>query len=159
MSYLDKFNYFDIIKREYPEFKLIAFTIGNFNNRELLSDSPIFRSWYESHKEWVEIGVHSYDHQYPPDGDREDEAYWIKKATDSLKSFLGKEWIYRSPGWQTTNQTIEILRQLGYTRIAYQTRINNIKTNQTIESEVINSHLYDIYSIKEVKRRYEILQN
>jgi predicted deacetylase len=151
LSYLDKFNYFDIIKQRLPNFKMIAFAIGNFNNHELLSASPLFASWYELHKGWVEIGVHSYDHQYPPDGDRDDEKVWIKKATDSLRPFLKENWIYRSPGWQTSNKTVSILRELGFTRIAYENRINNIKTNQTEETVVINSHLYDISSLLKIK--------
>src|SRR3990167_594891 len=91
LSYLDNFKYFDEIKQKHPEFKIIAFTIGNFNNEELLTESDIFKTWYEQHKDWVEIAVHSYDHQFPPDGDRQDEEYWIKKGLDSLRPFLLKK--------------------------------------------------------------------
>ncbi len=151
LSYLKNFKYFDEIKKDFPNFKLIAFAIGNFNNNEPLCESALFKTWFEKHHHWVEIGVHSYDHQYPPDGDREDEEHWITKATESLKPFLGQEMIYRSPGWQTSNKTVSILKKLGFTRIAYQNQINNIKKNIIEETNVVNSHLYDIQSILRIR--------
>ena len=157
LSYLDNFKYFDECKKNNPEFKLIAFTIANFNNNELLAESDMFREWYERHKDWVEIAVHSYDHSGLPDGDREDEEYWIKKGLDSLKQFLPVNYGYRSPGWQTSNKTVEILKRLGFSYIAYETKIKDLKTDQITSEEILNSHLYDIPSMKEVIRQYEIL--
>ena len=149
LSYLDNFKYFDEIKRKKPEFTLVAFTIGNFNNKELLLESTLFKKWFQRHKEWVEIAVHSYDHEYP-DGDREEE-YWITKALRSLYPFLPLQYGYRSPGWQTTNKTVSILKKLGFSYIAYETKIRDLKTDTISETTVINSHLYDINSIKKVE--------
>ena len=162
LSYLDNFKHFDELKKKVPTLKIIVFTIGNFNNNELLMDSEIFKKWYVVHSDWVEIAVHSYDHQYPPDGDRNDEEYWIKKALDSLKPFLPEEYGYRSPGWQTTNKTIDILKRLGFSYIAYETKIKDLKKNSIINERILNSHLYDLESIskmKEVIENYEVLQN
>ena len=88
LSYLDNFKYFDELKGKIPNLKVIAFTIANFNNNELLLDSEIFKKWYLKHNDWVEIAVHSYDHSYPPDGDREDEGYWIEKALENPPAAL-----------------------------------------------------------------------
>ena len=156
LSYLKNFKYFDKIKEEVPEFKMIAFAIGNFNNDELLLESPVFKTWFEEHRDWVEIGVHSYDHEYPPDGDRDNEGSCIEKAIRSLMPFLGKDWIYRSPGWQTTNKTVPTLKKLGFKYIAYETKVNDIQEEKTVETQVFNSHLYDINSIRRI---HEILQN
>jgi len=162
LSYLDNFKHFDDLKEKIPSLKLIAFTIANFNNQELLVESKIFKQWYEKHKDWVEIAVHSYDHKFPPDGDREDEEYWIKKALESLRPFLPENYGYRSPGWQTTNKTISILKKLGFSYIAYETKIKDFKKDSIINERILNSHLYDLESIskvKEVIKAYEILQN
>ena len=151
LSYLDNFVYFDRMKEKVPELRVIAFTIGNFNNEELLVESNIFKSWHAKHKAWVEIAVHSYDHANPPDGDRDDEEYWIAKALDSLRPFLPEKYGYRSPGWQTTNKTVGILKKLGFSYIAYETKIKDIMTNNTTNELILNSHLYDIESMKRIE--------
>jgi peptidoglycan/xylan/chitin deacetylase (PgdA/CDA1 family) len=155
LEYIDNFKLFDDIKRDNPSFKLISFTISNFKNNENLLGSTVFKDWYEKHKDWVEIAVHSYDHLYPPDADRDNQEDWIKKALDGLKPYLPKEYGYRSPGWQTTSKTVPILKKLGFTYIAYEASVKSLITNQ-IEYGVVNSHLYDIDSIK---RLYEVLKN
>ena len=131
--------------------EIIAFTIGNFNNEELLVESDIFKAWFAKHKDWVEIAVHSYDHKYPPDSDRNNEEYWIARAYESLKLFLPEKYGYRSPGWQTTNKTVAILKKLGFAYIAYETKIKDVKTNNIINEPILNSHLYDLVSIKRIE--------
>jgi predicted deacetylase len=155
LEYLDNFSLFDEIKRDNSSFKLIAFTISNFKNNENLLESSVFKKWFEKHKDWVEIAVHSYDHLYPPDADRDNQEEWIKKALDGLKPYLPKEYGYRSPGWQTTSQTVPILKSLGFTYIAYETSIRTL-INNSLEYGVVNSHLYDTNSIK---RLYEVFKN
>lgn len=156
LEYLDNFKYFDEIKSNNPEFKIIAFTISNFKNKESLKERSLFKDWYQQHKSWVEIAVHSFDHMYPPDGDRDDQAVWIEKARDELKDFLPEKYGYRSPGWQTTNQTITILKQLGFSYIAYENKIRDIENDMILPDRIFNSHLYDINSIRRI---HEILQN
>ena len=124
-------------------------------------ESNIFKTWYTKHSDWVEIAVHSYDHQFPPDGDRGDEEYWITKALESLKEFLPEKYGYRSPGWQTTNKTVSILKKLGFAYIAYETKIKDVVTNRIINETILNSHLYDLESIERIERlvRNEILSD
>lgn len=155
LEYLENFKLFDEIKKNNPNFNLIAFTISNFKNNEYLLGSSTFKNWFERHKNWVEIAVHSFDHDGIPDGDRVNEEVWITKALKGLKPFLPKEYGYRSPGWQTTSQTVPILKRLGFTYIAYETSIKNL-INNTIEHGVVNSHIYDIDSIKKL---HEILRH
>jgi peptidoglycan/xylan/chitin deacetylase (PgdA/CDA1 family) len=155
MEYIENFVFFDKIKEEFPDFQLIAFTISNFKNKENLAQNEAFKKWFDERKDWVEIAVHSYDHEYPPDGDREDEEVWIEKARDGLLPFLRKEYGYRSPGWQTTIKTVPTLKKLGFSYIAFENSIKYLQ-EQKIEQGVVNSHLYDIPSIKKI---YEILQN
>lgn len=157
LSYLDNFRYFDEIRNKKKDFEVVAFTIGNFKNKENLRDSGKFIKWFEEHRDWVEIAVHSYDHLPPPDGDRHNEETWIRKALVSLKPFLPKKYGYRSPGWQTTNKTVPILKKLGFSYIAYESRIADIQTNKIINKGIINTHLYDTKQLRRLKN--EILQD
>ena len=160
LSYLDNFAYFDEIKRKYSEFKMIVFAIANNKNEELLVESDIFKTWFDQHKDWVEVAVHSNDHKYPPDGDRDDEEFWIRKALRGLLPFLPVDYGYRSPGWQTTNKTVGILKKLNFKYIAYETMIKDLKEWKIIEKFVLNSHLYDVDSIKGLGVKInEILRN
>ena len=149
LKYLDNFVLLDNLKKEYSGFKMIAFTIANYKNKEDLSKSDRFKSWFDKHKDWLEIAVHSYDHLPPPDGDRSDEKYWIEKARDTLKEFLPKEYGYRSAGFQTSNKTILILKELGFSWIAYETKIRYLK-EEKIKNNIINSHIYDIKSMQHI---------
>jgi len=153
LEYLDNFKYFDKLKEIKKDLKMIAFTISNFKNHENLSESIIFKTWFEKHKDWVEIAVHSFDHSGLPDGDREDEELWITKALNSLKPYLPENYGYRSPGWQTTNKTVSILKKLGFSYIAYESKIKDLKKDIITETNIINSHLYDVPSIRRI---YEI---
>jgi hypothetical protein len=155
LSHLHNFIWFDRVKSIKPDFRMIAFTIANYKNHELLLESLIFQDWFEKHKNWVEIGVHSYDHEYPPDGDRDNEKHWIEKARDGLKPFLPEKYGYRSPGWQTTNRTIPILKELGFTYIAYERQIRDIVNERITETQLINTHLYDE---KELEKLFETLK-
>jgi predicted deacetylase len=152
LEYMGNFIMFDSLKLLYPDLKIIAFTIGNFKGENLKGNKE-FKEWFEKRKEWVEIAVHAYDHELP-DGDKEDEEKWIEKAYESLKMFLPEKYGYRSPGWQTTNKTEQILKKLGFSYIAYETKIKHF--NGTITKNIINSHLYDVNSIRKI---YEQLRN
>lgn len=154
LEYLDNFVLFDALKKLYPEFKVTCFTIANFHTMEDLKDSAVFWEWFEKRKEWVEIAVHSYDHEYPPDGDRDNEEECITEAYHALQPFLPKEYGYRSPGWQTTNKTEGILKKLGFSYIAYETKVKYF--DGRVITNVLNSHLYDVESIRKI---YEILQH
>jgi hypothetical protein len=52
-------------------------------------------NWYEHHKDWVEIGVHGYDHYQDrlQEGWREDQKDYIEKALMVLKPFLPEKFL------------------------------------------------------------------
>jgi len=157
LSTLVNFKWFDELKEKTPDLKVVAFTIANYQNKESLKDSKNFKEWYKKRQDWIEIAVHSYDHLEPPDGDREDEAYWAKQARDSLKQFLPKKYGYRSAGWQTTNKTVSILKKLGFSYIAYETKIKDLKQDKLLPVRILNSHLNDSNSLQKIYR--EVLKN
>ncbi len=152
LEYLDNFKLFDDIKKDFPKFKLTAFSISNFKNKESLAYSKRFEKWYDKRKDWVEIAVHSYDHQYPPDGDRKDQEKWIRKALGGLRQYLPEKYGYRSPGWQTTSKTIPILKRLNFNYMAYETSVVDINSGKILHNRVINSHLYDVNSIMKIRQ-------
>lgn len=123
LSNLKFFIYWDKIKTKYPNLKLIAFTIANFKNEENISESKQFKQWYARHKMWVEIGIHGYDHLYPPECERDNQEELILKALNILKPFLPKRFLYRAPGFQITCRTEPILKKLGFFGIAHENRI------------------------------------
>jgi len=142
LSNLKYFRYWDKVKEKYPNLKLIVFTIANFKNTEDLSKSDIFKKWFEQHKDWCEIGVHGYDHQYPPECERDNQEKFIVKALEILRPFLLKEFLYRAPGFQVTCKTEPILRKLGFAGIAHQDKIKYFDGRFDIP---FNTHCLDKY--------------
>lgn len=116
-------SHWDRLKQAFPELKVIAFTVANWGNKENVSESQEFGQWFEARKDWVEIGVHGYDHCFPPECERDNQEELIKKALGILKPFLPEKFLYRAPGFQVTNQTEPILKKLGFAGIAHQGRI------------------------------------
>jgi len=128
---LEHFKYWDYVKKEIPNFKLIAFVIA-----EGLDER--FDNWYMEHKDWVEIGVHCYNHDRLQEGWREDQEYWIEKARDVLLPYLPKNYLYRPPGFRVLSKTEGILKKLGFAGIAHQEFIKYFDTGETIP--VFNTH-------------------
>lgn len=120
---LSYWAYWDKLKQTFPQLKVIAFTVANWANKENVSKSKEFKDWFELRKDWVEIGVHGYDHLFPPECERDNQKDLIVKALETLKPFLPKKFLYRAPGFQVTNQTEPILKKLGFAGIAHQGKI------------------------------------
>ncbi len=129
---LKYFKYFDQIKKERRDFKLLAFVIAK--------DLPVFEftEWYVNRKDWVEVGIHCWEHSKPQEGWRIDQAYYIEKARDKLKAFLPERYLYRAPGFRVLPKTEKILRELGFAGIAHQEFIKYFDSGEQIP--VWNSH-------------------
>jgi len=144
-SNLKYFKYWDKAKELKPDLKLIAFTIADYQGKEDVSESKEFIDWFEDHRGWVELGVHSLEHTYPPDAERDDFSEVLGKALEILKPFLPDKYMYRSPGFQSTVRMPAILRYYGFTYQAYEDRIRNLNTNRLC-GPVFNSHCSNKYS-------------
>ena len=129
---LEHFKYWDLVKEKYPQLKVIAFTIAE----GILTKE--FEEWFEQHKDWVEIGVHCYNHEKLQEGWREDQEVWIEKARDMLKPFLPKRYLYRPPGFRFLPKTEKILKKLGFSGIAHQPFIKYFDTKEKFS--VLNTH-------------------
>ncbi len=138
LSNLKYFKYWDKVKEKYPELKLIAFTIANYQYKENLKWSREFKKWYEKHKDWVEIHPHGYDHTSPQEGFRDDQKKLIKKSLRILKKYLPEQVLYRPPGFKYLNWTEGAVRELGFAGIAYQDKIKYFNGK---EYPVFNTHL------------------
>jgi predicted deacetylase len=152
---LKYWKYVEEIHEEYPNLKIIAFVIANFKYEQNISHSKSFKNWYNEFKNWVEIGVHGYDHLSPPEQERTDAEYYVKKSLEILNPFLPKEFIYRPPGHQRTIKTEPVLKKLGFAGIAYQNKLKYFKGGGDY---FINSHCCD-YFINPVRNWRNFLKN
>lgn len=136
---LEYFKYWDLVKVSKPDLKVIAFTIA-----ENLPTAS-FIDWFETHRDWVEIGVHCFNHQKPQEGWREDQRFWIERALKILKPFLPNRYLYRPPGFRFLPMTEKILKELGFSGIAHQEFIKYFDTQEKIP--VFNTHCtFDLYA-------------
>ena len=138
-SKLIHWQYWDKVKEKYPNLKVLAFVIANFQNKENVAESKEFKDWYERYKDWVTVGVHGYDHMSPPECERDNQEELITKALEVLRPFLPKKFLFRPPGFQYIIKTEPIIKKLGFTGIAYQTRIKLF--DGTYLEPIFNTHL------------------
>lgn len=149
-SNLENFKYFDLLKKKYPELYVIAFTIANYKEQENLKTDYYkeFDEWYQERKEWVQIGVHGYDHDQKrtQEGFRkpDEQVVLIEKSIDILSDWLPDKPIYRPPGFRYTQSTVNICKQLGIKGFGYQGHIKYFDTNEIIPT--FDTHCtYDLY--------------
>lgn len=141
---LKYFQYWDAIKQKYPHIRLIAFVIANYKFEQNVFKSTEFRDWYERTKGWVEIGIHGYDHLFPPEMERENAREFVDKSLFILSPFLPERILYRPPGHQRTIRTESMLKELDICGIAYQNRIKYFDTGEIVEN-IFNTHCCDKY--------------
>jgi len=127
------FKYWDKVKEKQPDLKLIAFVIA-----EGIDKSDKFKEWWVQRKDWVEIGVHCYNHKRPQEGWRTDQEVWIEKALDILKPHLPENFLYRPPGFRVLPKTEGVLKKLGFAGIAHQSHIKMF--DGQIIGPLLNTH-------------------
>jgi len=137
-SNLGFFEYWYYVKDKYPNLKLIAFVTANYAYKEDVSKNDLFQQWFEETKDWVEVGVHGYDHGNPPEQERDDAEELVVKSLEILKPYLPEKFLYRPPGFQRTIHTEPMLKKLGFAGIAHQTRIKYF--NEGIVEGIFNTH-------------------
>jgi GT2 family glycosyltransferase len=135
---LPYFEYWHYIKTICPELKLIAFVTANHKNEENIREDDEFQKWFEETRDWVQVGVHGYDHLNPPEQERDEAEDLVNKSLDLLRPYLPKSFLYRPPGFQRTIRTEPILEKLGFAGIAYERRIRFF--GGQIIGGVLNSH-------------------
>jgi len=135
IKYSDQFYQLENLKRKYPTFKITCFVIAKDLTLELIK-------WLE--KDWIEVAVHGYDHDYPPECERNDKEERIQLALNILKPLLPEKFGFRAPGFQMTATTYPILRKLGFWYIAHQDRIQPLKQIDRFTQDIlVNTHIYD----------------
>lgn len=145
LSNLKYFKHWDAIKAEHSKLNLIAFTIANNRYEEDISKSTEFKEWYEERKDWIQIGLHGYDHGSPPEQERDDAEDLVVKSLKILEPFLPEKFLYRPPGFQRTIRTEPMLIELGCAGIAYQTKIKYFRERK-IFNGVFNTHCCNEFS-------------
>jgi hypothetical protein len=87
-------NFLFYWKSKYPKFKISLFVIPNRTSKEMLK-------LLESHKDWIELLVHGFDHEsnfecYGWDYDR------AMRLLERIESFGAYKKIFKAPGWTIT---------------------------------------------------------
>lgn len=141
---LKNFKYWEYVKEAKPDLKLICFVVANYNNEQDISQSKEFKEWYEKHKDWVEIGVHGYDHQKRQEGWRsyEEQKECFKKAIEVLKPYLPDKFLVRFPGFRFLPFSENLIKELGASGVAHQEFIKYFETGYIIRP-ILNTHFSD----------------
>lgn len=141
---LKNFKYWEYVKEAKPDLKIIAFIVANYNNKQDISQSNEFKEWYEKNKDWVEIGVHGYDHQRLQEGWRpyEEQKECFKKAIETLRPYLKENFLVRFPGFRFFPFSENLVKELGAGGVAHQEFIKYFDTGQ-IFRPILNTHLSD----------------
>lgn len=127
----------DDMKRGIPNLKLTAFVIAN--------NLPLgFAEWHEERRSWIELAVHGWDHDYPPECERPDKEARLIGALAVLRPYLPDQYGFRAPGFQMTASTYPLLRKLGFTWVAHQARIQDLTYRKVRPGKVVNIHVYDL---------------
>lgn len=144
-SNLKYWKYVLEIKDKFPDIKIIAFVIACYKNIENVYESEEFINWFEKNKNSMEVGIHGYDHLYPPEQERNNVEELVEKSLNILRPFLKEKFLYRPPGFQRTINTEKILTKLNFGGIMYQYRIKYFNGG-IIEGNIINCHCCDKYN-------------
>jgi len=117
------------LREKVPNLKVNCFVMGKDAGQYLKQD-------------WIEVGVHGWEHTYPPECERANQRDYILKGLEALRPYLPEKFGFRAPGFQMTALTYPILRELGFRFIAHQFRVQPLKGG-FIQGDIINTHIYD----------------
>lgn len=128
----------DELKAAIPQFKCTAFVITSHHGKQIDAN---FISECKS-RPWMEIGLHAYEHSYPPDPERDDYEEIISTAFEILKPLSPK--CYRPAGFQHTIRTMPLMEKLRIERVVHQDCIQIVKSRKKLPVILGNSH-FDSY--------------
>jgi len=118
------------LKKKFPRLKVTCFVMGKDAGDYLYNN-------------WIEIGCHGWNHDYPPECERDDQERLIKKAMEALWPYMNGRWGFRAPGFQLIAKSYSILRGFDFDYIAHQNKIQPLKGQRFIQGKMINTHIYD----------------
>ena len=125
----EEFYKLEKLKEKLPNLKINCFVMGKDAGDYLKKD-------------WIEVGVHGWEHSYPPECERDNQEEYIVKGLEILKKYLPKRFGFRAPGFQLIALSYPIIKKLGFHYIAHQNKIQSFNGifNQ---GRIINTHIYD----------------
>ena len=123
----------DEMKIKVPSLKITAFVVA-----ERLT--PKVLKWLK--QDWIEVGLHCWNHDPPPEGEREDFEKRTRKALTALSPLMNRM-IYRPAGFQILASNYPILEKLGIEVIVHSRRIQLLKEKKSLEVNLVNTHIYD----------------
>lgn len=101
-------QYLYYIKSKFPKFKVTLFAVPNWKGENQ-------RSFYEEIKKlgWIQLAVHGWQHPHPREC-QDWDVITTERVLDEVESWGVFEKIWKSPGWQISNDTYSVLVKRGY---------------------------------------------
>lgn len=147
INYKSHLHKLDKIKRQNPSFKMTAFVIAKGLDNELIN-------WLK--QDWIEVGIHCYDHSAPPEGECEDFEERTQKAISILSPLMNKK-IYRFAGFQILASCYPILYKLGIEVIVHQNRIQLLKQKMSFNVPLLNTHIYENFQNIPIRENFQFI--
>jgi len=124
-----QFGKLEALKERVPALKVTCFVMGKDAGDYL-------------RKDWIEVACHGWEHDDPPECERENQEVFIRKGLEALKPYLPQRFGFRAPGFQMTARSYPILREMGFHYVAHQNKVQAFK-GQFEPGKIINTHIYD----------------
>ena len=135
VDYQDHLWKLNKLKKENADLKITVFVIAKDLTPEIIN-------WLK--QDWIEVGVHCWNHSAPPEGECNDFEERTIKALTLLKPLMNKV-LYRFAGFQAIADDYDVLKRLGVEIIVHQQRLQLLQKKRSIEIDLINLHIYDNY--------------
>ena len=148
-KHLEGLKRLEALRTTVPEFRMTAFVIAGDLNAAVTE-------WLKQNRDWVEVGVHGWRHDDPPEMERpyEERTGRLRRAFEALRPLLPQRYGYRAPGFQMTATSYALVKEMGFYYIAHQTRIQPFRGYSVEPGRLINTHIYDTLNLKGLEHEH-----
>ena len=131
-SFLSYFKYWDELKKKHEKLQLSIGLVPVWKNKEInnVKYNNDFFDWYKVRKEWVHIIQQGCYNISPSECLRFEKTQqkFIKRGLKKIHKFMPKDiYGFVPPYFRMNNNTISVLRQLGYSFVVYHNQILFLK--------------------------------
>jgi len=150
-SCLEQWSVLEQMKQQNPQLKVNCFVIANKGFGENVAEDANFCKWFESNRDWIQLGVHGYDQSIELKSEVERDSWELKRClTQSLRilsPFLPSKKGYRPPDFQSSIHLKRLLQELKFDFITHEGRIQSLTDSPIRQFHLINTSLCNIQLI------------
>ena len=128
---LSLWKYWDELKEKHPKLQVTVGVVpvfkGHYNYTVNLN--PEFKEWYKNHNDWVHV-VQQGCYHFPNECLKfyKTQKKLIKSGYRKLRRIMPKDvYLFKAPFDRMNNNTIQVLKELGYSAIIYHNQILYLK--------------------------------